>query len=53
MFVQTAGEKQRFHFKMVDDPEHVKELVTQLVEEDKMRLSKMGANPGRVKSMVK
>lgn len=54
VFVQTAGEKGRFHFKNIDNPEHVKEIVTQLVEEDKRRLSALGAGPrGKVKSMIK
>lgn len=43
VYVQTAGEKGRFHFKNIDNPEHVKEVVTRLVEEDKQRLSASGA----------
>lgn len=35
--VQTAGEKQRFHFKNIDNPERVKEVVNRLAEEDKKR----------------
>jgi len=42
VFVQTAGEKGRFHFKNIDNPERVKELVTKLVEEDKKRLARRG-----------
>ncbi|MBI4713772.1 PH domain-containing protein [Candidatus Uhrbacteria bacterium] len=38
VFVQTAAEKGRFHFKNIDNPEHVKEIVTKLVEEDKKRV---------------
>ncbi|TAL50741.1 hypothetical protein EPN81_02045 [Patescibacteria group bacterium] len=54
VYVQTAGEKGRFHFKNIDDPEHVKELITRLVEEDKRRLSSLGAvAQGKVKSVVK
>ena len=54
VFVQTAGEKGRFHFKNIDNPEHVKEIVTKLVEEDKKRLSAMGGTgKGKVKSTVK
>ncbi|MBI4257101.1 PH domain-containing protein [Candidatus Uhrbacteria bacterium] len=43
VYVQTAGEKGRFHFKNIDNPENVKELITRLVEEDKKRLSALGA----------
>ncbi len=54
VFVQTAGEKGRFHFKNIDNPEHVKEIVTKLVEEDKKRLSALGATgPGKIKSTIK
>ncbi len=54
VYVQTAGERGRFHFKNIDNPEHVKELVTKLVEEDKKRLSAMGGTgKGKVKSTVK
>ena len=54
VYVQTAGEKGRFHFKNVSDPEHIKELVTQLVEEDKKRLSALGAGGHRkIKSNIK
>lgn len=49
VFVQTAGEKGRFHFKNIDDPEHVKEIVTRLVEEDKQRM----AGHGKVKTVIK
>lgn len=52
--VQTAGEKGRFHFKNIDNPEHVKELITRLVEEDKRRVSMLGAGGhGKVKSSIK
>ena len=37
VFVQTAGEKTRFHFDNVDHPERVKETIIQLMEEDKKR----------------
>ncbi len=54
VYVQTAGERGRFHFKNIDNPEHVKELVTKLVEEDKKRLSAMGGTgKGKIKSTVK
>jgi hypothetical protein len=39
VFVQTAGLKGRFHFKNINNPEHVKEIVNRLVEEDKRRLT--------------
>ena len=45
VYVQTAGEKGHFHFKNIDNPEHVKELITRLVEEDKRRIATMGAIP--------
>ncbi|MBI4435391.1 PH domain-containing protein [Candidatus Uhrbacteria bacterium] len=54
VYVQTAGEKGRFHFKNIDNPEHVKELVTRLVEEDKRRISMLGAGShGKIKSVIK
>ncbi len=54
VFVQTAGERGRFHFKNIDDPEHVKEIVTKLVEEDKKRVSALGATGhGKIKSTIK
>lgn len=49
VFVQTAGERGRFHFKNISDPERVKELVTKLVEEDKQRI----IAPGKIKTVVK
>ena len=49
VFIQTAGEQGRFHFKNISHPERVKELVTQLVEEDKQRI----VNPGKVKTIIK
>lgn len=49
VFVQTAGEKGRFHFKSISDPERVKEIVTRLVEEDKQRI----LAPGKIKTVVK
>jgi uncharacterized membrane protein YdbT with pleckstrin-like domain len=53
VFIQTAGSKGRFHFKNIDNPEQVKEIVNKLVEEDKQRLSALGANQrkGKVKSV--
>jgi hypothetical protein len=55
VYVQTAGEKGRFLFKNIDNPEHVKEVVTKLVEDDKKRLSALGAGgqKGKIKSTVK
>lgn len=54
VFVQTGGEKARFHFKNIDNPEHVKELINALVEEDKRRLSLLGAGgKGKMKTMIK
>ena len=54
VFVQTGGEKARFHFKNIDNPEHVKELINALVEEDKQRLSMLGAGgKGKMKTMIK
>lgn len=53
VYVQTAGEKGRFHFKNIDNPERVKELVTRLVEEDKRRISMLGAAPAKVKTTTK
>lgn len=35
--IQTAGEKGRFIFKNIEQPEKIKEYVIRLVEEDKMR----------------
>lgn len=54
VYVQTAGEKGRFHFKNIDNPEHVKELITRLVEEDKRRVAQLGAGGhGKIKSTIK
>lgn len=53
VYVQTAGEKGRFHFKNIDNPERVKELVTRLVEEDKRRISMLGAGSTKVKTTTK
>ncbi len=54
VYVQTAGEKGRFVFKNINNPEHVKELVTRLVEDDKKRLSALGAGGrGKIKSTIK
>ena len=49
VYVQTAGERGRFHFKNIDDPERVKEVVTKLVEEDKKRVSALGAGHKKAK----
>ena len=38
LFVQTAGEKERFHFKSIGHPEHVKELLMKHVQDDKQRV---------------
>lgn len=54
VFVQTAGSKGRFHFKNIDNPETVKEQINKLVEDDKKRLSALGASSkGKVKSLNK
>lgn len=54
VYVQTAGEKGRFHFKNIDNPERVKEIVTKLVEEDKRRVAELGAGGhGKVKNVIK
>lgn len=53
VFVQTAAEKSRFHFKNIDNPEHVKEIINKLVEEDKKRMASGGVSPGKVKNVVK
>ena len=54
VFVQTGAEKGRFHFKNIDNPEHVKEIVNALVEEDKRRLSSLGAGSrGKMKTVIK
>ncbi len=45
VFVQTAGQKGRFHFKNINNPERVKEIVNKLVEEDKLRIAKQGPSP--------
>ncbi|HAU65990.1 MAG: hypothetical protein UT30_C0012G0011 [Candidatus Uhrbacteria bacterium GW2011_GWF2_39_13] len=37
VFVQTAGEKSRFHFKNIDNPEEVKQLINRLVQEKRAR----------------
>jgi len=53
VFVQTAGEKGRFHFKNIDNPEYVKEIVSQLVEQDKQRIQKGGIPKGKIKTIIK
>lgn len=54
VYVQTAGEVERFHFKMIDNPEKVKELITQLVEADKRRLfTDTGSSNGKVHMGIK
>ena len=35
--IQTAGSTERFHFKNIDNPEDVKNIIVQLVEDDKRR----------------
>lgn len=37
VYIQTAGTRERFNFKNVDNPELVKRSITRLVEEDKRR----------------
>jgi len=54
VYVQTAGEKGRFHFKNINDPEEVKERITQLVEEDKRRIAMLGGiAAGKIKTIIK
>lgn len=54
VYIQTAGKKGRFLFKNIDNPERIKEIVNKLVEDDKKRLSALGANPkAKIKSVVK
>ncbi len=50
VFVQTAGQKGRFHFKNINNPEQVKERVNQLVEEDKQRLARSGEPLSKTKA---
>jgi len=52
VFVQTAGSKGRFHFKNIDNPENVKEQINQLVEEDKQRMSRLGAGGRKGKAKI-
>lgn len=40
VFVQTAGEKGRFHFKNIPHPERIQEVVMRLVQDDKQRVTK-------------
>ena len=37
VYIQTAGTRERFNFKRVDNPDVVKRVVTKLVEDDKRR----------------
>jgi uncharacterized membrane protein YdbT with pleckstrin-like domain len=37
VYIQTAGTRERFNFKTVDNPEMVKQVITKLVNEDKRR----------------
>ena len=37
VYIQTAGTRERFNFKTVDNPEEVKHTIIKLVEEDKRR----------------
>ena len=37
VYIQTAGTRERFNFKTVDNPEEVKHTILKLVEEDKRR----------------
>ncbi len=37
VYIQTAGTRERFNFKTVDNPDEVKKIITRLVEEDKRR----------------
>lgn len=40
VYVQTAGETERFAFKDIDHPEQIREMILKLVEEDKKRHAK-------------
>ncbi len=53
VYVQTAGEKERFNFRGIDNPEQVKELIAKLVEEDKQRIRENGEVKGKIKSTGK
>lgn len=37
--IQTAGEKEHFEFRHVPHPEHVKEVIMQMVQEDKQKMA--------------
>lgn len=37
VYIQTAGTRERFNFKNVDNPELVKQRISKLIEEDKVR----------------
>lgn len=37
VYIQTAGTRERFNFKTVDNPEDIKHTILKLVEEDKRR----------------
>lgn len=37
VYIQTAGEKERFHFEQIDNPEKVKERILALIDDDKRR----------------
>ncbi len=37
VYIQTAGTRERFNFKTIDDPETVKHIIMKLVEDDKRR----------------
>jgi uncharacterized membrane protein YdbT with pleckstrin-like domain len=35
--IQTAGARERFNFKQIDNPEKIKQIITKLVQDDKRR----------------
>lgn len=37
VYIQTAGTRERFNFKQIDDPEAVKQLILELSRQDKIR----------------
>jgi len=49
--IQTAGEKERFEFRHVPNPEHVKEVIMQLVQESKHTTSTAQNEPLQTKTV--
>ena len=44
--IQTAGARERFNFKQIDNPEEIKRIITKLVQEDKRRHGDASASGG-------